>query len=513
MIHQVDARGTIFQRTYSPANHLISETATSADGTQSQTTTYAYDEAGDLKTANNGVQTNYNLVNGSYQPDPYGLTTAKADTVAGTTIPMSFGYDSRQRLTSMTYPDASTVTYGYNQLDQVTSMPLWISGSLGYDGYGRMTGFTLANGATKSISYDSQDRLAGLSYAVGSSALTSYTFTYDQASNIIAKNNNTYTYDALNQLIGASENGWFQKKPSDLAPSYTTVDRDYLGTTVLSFNAQATTAPIALDMASRSVGVDLGAVYGVNKIELHPQATSTRVRAQNITVYISSDNATTGGSTVSDYVPVTGWTLTTNSNGSLTLNFPTIFQARYIKINTIWDDRDINDVSIDKATFVNTASELVKVWALVTSQNQTYSYDAIGNRSSVTTNGVAENYTYYPNLQGGNLSWVRYDGTWYYEYDQAGNTIVKAKELLPGTFGSEPVDTTQEYWNYSWDLHNRLVNVTKSGQQLVAYVYDAENFRVQRVGKNGTTVYAYDRSAALSYQNNLTTDSAGASCT
>ena len=170
---------------------------------------------------------------------------------------------NRQRLTSMTYPDASTVTYGYNQLDKVTSMPLWISGSLGYDGYGRLSGFTLANGATKSISYDSQDRLAGLSYAAGSTALTSYTFTYDQASNIVAKNNNTYTYDALNQLIGASENGWFQKKPSDLAPNYATVDRDYLGTTVLSFNAQTTTTPIALDnMASRIVKASPSTRYG-----------------------------------------------------------------------------------------------------------------------------------------------------------------------------------------------------------------------------------------------------------
>jgi YD repeat-containing protein len=302
-------------------------------------------------------------------------------------------------------------------------------------------------------------------------------------------------------LIGASENGWFQIKPSDLQPNYTTVDRDYLGTTVLSFNAPVTDTIVHLDMAARSVGVDLGAVYGVNKIELHPQATSTRVRAQDISVYSSSDNATTTGATVSDYVPVTGWTLTTNADGSLTINFPTIFQARYIKINTIWDDRDITNTSVPNyATFTNTASELVQVWALVTSQSQGYTYDAIGNRTSVTIDGATSTYTYYKNPQGGNLNWVRYDGTWYCQYDQAGNTVVKAKALLPGTLGSEPVDTSQEYWNYTWDLHNRLVNVMKNGQQLVAYTYDAENFRVQRTGTDGTTLYAYDRNAALTYQ-------------
>jgi len=40
----------------------------------------------------------------------------------------------------------------------------------------------------------------------------------------------------------------------------------------------------------------------------------------------------------------------------------------------------------------------------------------------------------------------------------------------------------------------------ENGQQLVAYTYDAENFRVQRTGTDGTTLYAYDRNAALTYQ-------------
>lgn len=142
---------------------------------------------------------------------------------------------------------------------------------------------------------------------------------------------------------------------------------------------------------------------------------------------------------------------------------------------------------------------------LVTSQSQAYSYDSIGNRSSLSVDGSTRTYSYYPNTKGGNLSWVRYDGSWYYEYDQAGNRIVKAKALLSDTGSStDPEDRSQEYWNYSWDLYNRLVNVTKNGVQIVSYTYDAENFRVERVGKDGHTVYAYDRSGALCYEKNLT---------
>jgi len=99
--------------------------------------------------------------------------------------------------------------------------------------------------------------------------------TYDQASNIVGKNSNTYSYDAVNQLVGASESGWFQQKPSDIAPEYTTAPRDYQGTAVLSFASPVTTT-IGLDTASQSVGIDLGphAPYGVNRIELHPQMPS-----------------------------------------------------------------------------------------------------------------------------------------------------------------------------------------------------------------------------------------------
>ena len=373
-----------------------------------------------------------------------------------------------------------------------------------------MTGYTLANGATKTITYDGQDRLSGLSYSAGGSALVGYTFTYDQASNIVTKNNDTYTYDAVNQLTGASENGWFQKRPEDLSPSYAIQDRDYTGTQQVSFSGQVTaTTMVQLDTACRSVALDLGKSYGVNKIELHPKDAALGPRVgqhQDIHVFASTDNTSTSGTTGS-YAEVTGFQVKTDSsNGIITLNFPTLFRARYIKVNTIWDDRDIHNVSLDEATVVNTASELVKIWALVPSQNQSYAYDAIGNRNSVTIDGKAQSYTYYQNQNGGSLSWVRYDGSWYYEYDQAGNRIAKAKALLTDTGSNQDLlDTTQEYWQYRWDLHNRLVNVTKNGKQLVAYTYDAANFRVQRVGEDGTTVYAYDLGGTLAYQKNLTT--------
>gem|GEM_PF-2248228 len=54
-------------------------------------------------------------------------------------------------------------------------------------------------------------------------------------------------------------------------------------------------------------------------------------------------------------------------------------------------------------------------------------------------------------------------------------------------------------------MQNRIVKVASSTGVSVPYVYDAQNHRVKRMGKDGMTVYAYGRNGALAYQKNLTT--------
>jgi len=73
---------------------------------------------------------------------------------------------------------------------------------------------------------------------------------------------------------------------------------------------------------------------------------------------------------------------------------------------------------------------------------------------------------------------------------------------------SVTIDTTSEYWVYTWDLHNRLTKVEQfqSGElynTVVSYTYDALNYRITRTGKDGTTHYAYGRNGALTYEKKL----------
>ncbi len=209
----------MFQRTFTNTHRLSLETA--ANGGQTLTRSFTYDEAGDMKSAtDNGIVTTYNTVSGVYQPDPYSLIRSKTDTLPNTSLTMTYGYDSRQRVTDVSYPDATKVHYDYNQLNQITKMPGWITdGTLNYDAAGRLGGYTLANTVVKTIGYDNLDRVNNLAYGAGSVNLKTYALSYDKAGNLATKNQNTYSYDALNQLTVANELGWFQKKPRTWPPT------------------------------------------------------------------------------------------------------------------------------------------------------------------------------------------------------------------------------------------------------------------------------------------------------
>ncbi len=329
-------------------------------------------------------------------------------------------------VTQITYPDQSQVGYSYNSLGQPSSMLGWIDNPISYDSYGRLQDLTLDNRVKRSLTYDSQDRLTGLNYTASGTEIGSYAFTYDQASNILTKavdgnTANQYTYDKNNQLIGANEHGWFQQPAQSVQASYGTVDNDYKGTAILSFTVQPYDQ-VTLDTAARSVGVDLGSVVGISQIKLTPQNSVHRVRQRDLSVFVSNTNRP------GDFTRVTGFKYVQNQDGVVVIQLADVVQARFIKVKTIWNDRDVNDIATDLyASFKNTASILFQVAVLKTTQNDAYTYDGNGNRISLNVDGNQQTLTYYKNVAGGDLSLLQSDGTWVYKYDPNGNMVLKQK--------------------------------------------------------------------------------------
>ena len=69
-----------------------------------------------------------------------------------------------RRLNFKPYPEATLLTYGYNNRNQVTSIKQASTtvGSYTYDAAGNRNGKTLANGVGSTLSYDTVERLTSL---------------------------------------------------------------------------------------------------------------------------------------------------------------------------------------------------------------------------------------------------------------------------------------------------------------------------------------------------------------
>lgn len=502
IVNFIDERHTTFVRVYDADNHLTQETAT--NGTVTETLSCAYDEAGDAKDANNGIDTLINYVNGVYQPNAYGAITGTSDSVDETNVSMGYSYDSAMRLTGITGPNKETTAYSYNKLGELTNVTGWLNEvGITYN-KGRISKFTTANGTTKAITYDTADRIVSIAYNGNGVALKKYEFEYDASSNIVKKNQNAYTYDQLNRLKTTYEYGWFQKNPSDIAPAYGEAARDYDGKASVNYAITPVDSHkqiVVLDAASKGIACDLLSPLWVNKLELMPDAISHRVRAKDIAIYYFSTNE----SGTAEWKKAENIDIEKDeATGVFTVYFHTAIETRYLKVTSIWDDRDIDNASvISYSTFKNYARDLLRVWTLSRSHTEAYVYDAIGNRVELNADGSSTENEFYKNTNSGNTARIKKDGAWYYIYDDAGNRTRKGRAVT-GSGDAITIDSSGENWTYTWDLHDRLIKVESSTGVSVQYKYNALNQRVKRIGKDGTTIYAYGRNGALTYQKNTT---------
>ena len=200
-----------------------------------------------------------------------------------------------------------------------------------------------------------------------------------------------------------------------------------------------------------------------------------------------------------------------SKNQSIHFNFKETVTARFIKIRTIWDDRDIDNNNVSEyVTFTNeSVQKMIRIWTIENSKDEFYKYDKNSNRISLETYTTKNDYAYYKNADNGNTARVMYDGKWWYTYDANGNRTARARNA--GHNGNVVnIDKSDEYWEYEWDYHNRLVKVQQynapdnSSNVCVEYTYDALNRRIERISRTNTepevTQYAYGRNGALAYQ-------------
>ena len=225
-----------------------------------------------------------------------------------------------------------------------------------------------------------------------------------------------------------------------------------------------------------------GATALVKIIKLAPDANhlNNRVDAGYFDLFVSNDNST--------YTPVprAGYTCQ-KSNGVVTITFNTPLPAKYLKLHVWFDDRtEVCDPDASKVQFINQVAQMLQVYLESNSETEQYQYDGDGNRTLTTVTLV--NAVTNPSLYYANSDRLLTDGNYAFAYDNSGNLIQKGNTYTIS--GNQVTFTTSGtgvvYWEYTYDLLNRLIQVTENGTIVAAYGYDPSGLReVKRVYSGG----------------------------
>jgi len=126
---------------------------------------------------------------------------------------VTYEYDAASRVTSMTYPDQTTLLYEYDPLNRLTHIPGYAHFS--YTPSSLLSLVTYDNGVTTTFDYDARRRPLNISASRNDTALLQLDYSYDAGGNITHLTYNrledqqwresaqTYSYDWLNRLISA----------------------------------------------------------------------------------------------------------------------------------------------------------------------------------------------------------------------------------------------------------------------------------------------------------------------
>ncbi len=491
-----DPRGTTITNIYSANNLLNSSSYSNVD--DSHYVSYIYDEAGVLKSVSDGgIINSYNMEDGVYIPDPYGLIFNDNLSGAGEDRMISYSYDQKNRLTGLVLPSGESCGYEYNGLDQIVSVPGYIKGSIGYADNSYLESYTFLNDVSLNRSYDEKRRLTELEYRNENSGiiLDEYRFSYDLSDNIIQKNGDYFSYDGKGRLISGSLVGASAGIESDYDgdSALMEVQPDILGTEKMIILSGS---DLSLDWGAKSLGIDLGYGYRVSTIILKPATSETRLSEDSIEVYTSLYNmdGQYGEALEYDYSY-------DNETGEISLSLNDVSFARYIKIHSHFNEMDeygnylssASDYSLDVD-----APYTVKIMSA--GRNEFYNYDKKDNRSKVsyvTSDFETNAYSYYENSD-----LIKRDGRYGYKYDANGNMVEKGSVYTDDGNDLE-ISMEDEYWLYEYDLLNRLTKVYKWDKDVnggvgdtvlvKSYRYNASGYRVVSTDADGvSTYYSFD---------------------
>jgi RHS repeat-associated protein len=202
---KTDRKNQTIQYVYDALYRLTSKTYPDQTSVE-----YAYDLAGKVQQVSDPTGTY------GFSYDNMGRligTSTQYSYLPGVNFQNAYAYDAASNRTSLTAPDGSTTSYGYDTLNRLNSLANSWAGSFGfgYDALSRRTQLTRPNGVTTNYGYDSVSHLLSVLHQAGNTTLDGASYTYDPAGNRTAKTNylnsvtSNYSYDPLYELTQVTQ--------------------------------------------------------------------------------------------------------------------------------------------------------------------------------------------------------------------------------------------------------------------------------------------------------------------
>ncbi|WP_429960276.1 DNRLRE domain-containing protein [Enterococcus sp. AZ012] len=414
-------------------------------------TSFTYDTFGNRlsETDEKGQQKNF-----QYDKDNQLVVTRLAN---GTEV--KYTYDDNGNITKreiVANGIAQSHGYSYDADDKTTLYqdPLGRKISYEYDASGNEIGVNMPNGNQIKNEYDSADRQTKVLWG----ATPAYSFQYDP------NGNQTKVTDHLNQVV--------TDKIYDDANRITKV--------------QERGGTISYQYKDKPTKDNKGKTDKVADVTINKGAYSSKVSYEYNALDQNTSVSDGDNKYRFDYDEFGNKTLYTAGNGSMSnfsydqtnkLTEVAIGTKNHIQVlkESYAYDATSNRTSIvhtdgKKTTYSYDSTNQLTKEVLPNGELRSYTYDGFGNRTSVTIN----NATHQATFNAGNQL-ISFNGQ-ALTYDANGNRL------------------SDEKYNYAWDQADRLVGVTKNGenQPFVTYTYDEDNRRLSKKVNGKITNYHYD---------------------
>lgn len=196
-IKTIDHAGAVTEtRTYDGAKRLTK--VTYSDSSAPTTLSWRYDGQPDTATHGNTTRT--------YQYDGASLLSGESVTIAGTTYTLGYDYDANQHLSTLTYPDGSSVAYAPDAFGRPGKVGTYATGVTYYSN-DAINAFSYGNGIAHSSTQDARD----LPHTVVDVGVLNATIGYDHNENpttitdsVNSAHARTLVYDDADRLHTAS---------------------------------------------------------------------------------------------------------------------------------------------------------------------------------------------------------------------------------------------------------------------------------------------------------------------